>query len=89
MVDNIDKQEYEMIGASDGYVFNLNDNSIEVYKYNITDKGQKAIFEKIEKEGMISPLGIMSSAQTNGSFIIVGYQDHPEKKKILECFHNF
>jgi hypothetical protein len=89
-ITKIEKEDsYTTYGASDGYSFFINGSSVVIYKYDITEKGQKTILDKVEKDGLLTAFGMSFPVQTNGCFVIHDYQEHPEKKKILEVFHKF
>jgi hypothetical protein len=80
---------FQMIGAIDGCVATLNGSSIEIYKFDNNDLGQKTILENAQKTHTLSVLGMTMPVLINGTFIIVNYADHPEKKKLIEAFEKF
>lgn len=78
------------IGATEGIGVGIYGQSIAIYRFDTTNTTQRQNLEKIAKAGTITVLGsIALPAQTNGSFIITGYQDHPEKQKILDAFKSW
>lgn len=88
-VDNVDVMMFQIIGASDGKRMNINNTEIEVYKFDSDDKGQQTILNDIEKTGTINVLNMKEPAIINGSFIIISYEDHPDKQKIIQLFKKF
>lgn len=78
------------IGAAEGTGVGVYGQSIAIYRFDTTNTAQSQSLEKITKAGIVTILGsIALPAQTNGSFIITGYQDHPEKQKILDAFKSW
>ena len=80
---------YQMIGAIDGCGIKINGNSVEIYKFDINDKGSKNILKNIESTNTFTVLGMTFPAIVNGSFVLSSYNNHPDKDKIIESFSNF
>jgi hypothetical protein len=85
-----DTQLYQMIGAIDGIGVDVNDNGIELYKYDqskIPD-AMKENFEKAKTSEIFDEGDPKGSAIVNGNIMIVfpGPDVHPEKEKITKIF---
>ena len=78
-----------IIGAIDGCYVRLNGYSIEIYKFDKNDPGQRAILENIQKTNTLNVLGMIHPVLINGSFIITSYTGHPEREKINRIFQEF
>ena len=79
---------YGMVGASDGAAVEILGDEVELYKYDLTDPGQRSIVGRARAEGTMTLIGTVP-VRVNGSFILAGYQDHAEKARILEAFQAF
>jgi hypothetical protein len=88
-VTNKSEKFFEMIGAIDGCGVNLNGFSIEIYKFDIKDQGQKTIIENAQQTHTMSIFGTTFPVLVNGSFVICSYTGHPERTKIIEIFEEF
>jgi hypothetical protein len=86
-----DKSEklFGLIGAIDGCGIKLNGSGIEIYKYDIKDPGQKTIIENAKKTNTMTMIGFTFPVLINGSFVIGGYSDHPDRDKVIEIFRTF
>ena len=80
---------FQIIGAIDGCRVNINDSSIEIYKFDINDPGQKIIIENALNTNTMSVMGMTFPALANGSFLIVNYTSHPDRNNLMEIFKNF
>jgi hypothetical protein len=88
-VSNKEGMWFQMIGAIDGCRVSVNGSSIEIYKFDINDPGQKTIVENAQRTNTMSMMGITFPVLVNGSFMIVNYTEHPERNNIIEVFRNF
>ena len=79
----------EMIGASEGAGIEIFGKDIEVYRYDVAKEAQKLTLEKIAKEKSITVFSIVAPAKLNGGFVMIGYDEHPEKEKILKAFESW
>lgn len=81
---------FEMVGATAGQKFKINDELIEIYYYDeskLTEEGKK-LFEQA-KTGNISISGINISVIYKNNFVLARADNHKNKEKILEVFNNF
>lgn len=82
----------DMIGSVDGYKYNVNGIGIEIYKFDLNSKlpiAVKNIKSIQESDKMILPLQAGDTevpAKMNNGLVIVGYDMHKDKDKILEIF---
>jgi hypothetical protein len=80
---------FSIIGAIDGRNVYLDRSMVEIYKYDLSDKRQKAIIDEAEKTGIMTIIGRANPVVVNGSFILISYIDHPEREKLISSFMNF
>lgn len=81
---------FELINATNGYKFTLNDELIEIYQYDkdkLTEAGKKTVEEA--KNGSISMDGFTIPVKYNDGILITRHNEHKDKDKILEVFNNF
>lgn len=82
---------YSMMGAVEGFGIMINGEQIEFYRFDIktTDEETKKNLETARTAGVYSMSGMSFSAIMNGNMMLVRYEDHPEKDKIIEVFKNY
>lgn len=81
---------YSMLGATNGYKFDLNGSPIEIYYYdskNLKEDDKK--FYEQAKKGKIDMSGINVPVVFKNDLMIVRADEHKDKDKILEVFNNF
>lgn len=81
---------YSMMGATNGYKFEINGKPIEIYYYdskNLKDDQKK--FYNQAKNGSVDIGGVNVSVVFKNDLVIVRVDKHPDKDKILEVFNNF
>ena len=79
----------EPIRASEGFALKVANRQVAFYKFNTKWKKARAKIEYVDKNHFIYIYGFKFSAISNGSFIMVDYEDNPLKDKLLEAFKNF
>lgn len=79
----------EPIRASEGFALKVANRQVAFYKFNTKWKKARAKIEYVDKNHFIYIYGFKFSAVSNGSFIMVDYEDNPQKDKLLEAFKNF
>lgn len=80
---------YQMIGANNGIKFDINDDIVELYFYddkNLLENGKKYV--KQAKEGEVSLMGGNVPVLYKDGFMLLNYDDHKDKDKIVETFNN-
>ena len=81
---------YAMLGASNGYKFDVNGNLIEIYYYDSKNlKEEQKKFYNQAKTGNVDMGGYNVSVVFKNDLMIVRTDKHPDKDKILEVFNNF
>jgi hypothetical protein len=88
-VSDMTAKQASAIGASDGYGVELDGSRVEIYKFDMKDEGQKTIINKTKKTNTLSILGSEIPVIVNGSFILFGYAQHPQKDKVVKSFKNY
>ncbi|WP_066317038.1 hypothetical protein [Bacillus sp. FJAT-29814] len=78
-----DKMLFTMIGATDGDGVILNDQKVEMYEFSSPDDASSKL------ETMTNQLDGAGEIVVNGKFMMVVYNDHSAKDKLLETFKNF
>jgi uncharacterized protein YecT (DUF1311 family) len=89
MVTGKSGKSAEMLGASEGAGIEIFGKGVEVYRYDVAKEAQKLTLEKIAKEKSITFFSIVAPAKLNGGFVMIGYDEHPEKEKILKAFESW
>lgn len=88
-IEDIGRLREDVVRAQGGATFKIKGRNIGVYKYDLTKKKEKAKLEKIKEEGFVYLCGLKYPALVKGSFVIIDYNQNPEKKKIIEAFESF
>jgi len=81
---------FNMINATNGFKFAIDDETIEVYEYDkskVTDEGKKTVEQA--KKGSISLGGLSLPVKYNNGIVLIRYDKHKEQEKILEVFNKF
>lgn len=81
---------FAMLGASNGYKFDINGKPIEIYYYDskkLTDDQKK--FYNQAKNGSVDMSGFNLPVKFKNDIMLVRFDKHPNKDKILEVFNNF
>lgn len=89
-VGNNKELAYSMLGAANGYKFDLNGSPIEIYYYdskNLKEDDKK--FYEQAKNGKIDMSGINVPVVFKNDLMIVRADEHKDKDKVLEVFNNF
>lgn len=81
---------FAMLGATNGYKFDLNSSPIEIYYFDSKNlkEDQKKFYEQA-RNGNIDMGGINVPVKFKNDLMIVRADEHPDKDKILEVFNNF
>ncbi|NRT88091.1 hypothetical protein [Clostridium beijerinckii] len=81
---------YSMLGATNGYKFDLNGSPIEIYYYDSKNlkEDEKKFYEQAKK-GKINMNGINVPVVFKNDLMIVRADEHKDKDKILEAFNSF
>ncbi len=79
-----------IIGARAGFGIQLNGKNVEVYEYDPDSKDELSVNNlETAKDGYIDMSGFTLKCVLNGNLILAGYDEHPDKDKIVETFGNF
>lgn len=76
---------FAMIGATNGYKFDVNGQQIEAYLYEenkLTEEGKEML--KQAKNGSISLSGINLKVDYINDFVVARLEEHKDKDKIIE-----
>ena len=80
-----------MIGAEEGYGYEINGQSIEIYKFD--EKSDNELTKNNIKSAKEKGIVVMPdfnnmtiSVKYNKGLILANYEQHPDKEKILEAF---
>jgi uncharacterized lipoprotein YehR (DUF1307 family) len=81
---------FSMLGATNGYKFDVNGSPIEIYYYDSKNllEDQKKFYNQA-KTGSIGMGGLNIPVVFKNDLMIVKTDEHPDKDKILEVFNNF
>jgi len=80
---------FAMVGAIDGCSVKLDGHIVEIYKYDLKDAGQKTIIDNAKKTNTLSMMTGAIPCVVNGTFVLIGYTNHPEKDKVVSSFQSF
>jgi len=81
---------FEMMHASNGLKFKLDDELIEIYEYdldNLTDEAKNIVNQA--KEGSVEFSGFNVPVVYKGGLILVRHDEHSQGEKIKEIFNNY
>jgi ribosomal protein S19 len=89
-VGNSESVAYEMLGAKDGVKFNLDNELIEIYEYDMANLSEdiKILIEQAKK-GNVNLFGFNIPVKFNDGLILVRYDEHSKANKIVEVFNNY
>jgi uncharacterized protein YecT (DUF1311 family) len=79
----------DVIGATEGAGIEIAGRDVEVFRYDVAKESQKLTLAKIAKEKSISIFSIVAPAKINGGFVMISYDEHPEKEKIIKAFESW
>ncbi len=79
-----------IIGAKAGFGIQLNGKNVEIYEYDAESKDELTVnILETARDGYIDMSGFTLKCVLNGNLILAGYDEHPDKDKIVETFKNF
>ena len=79
-----------IIGAKAGFGIQLNGKNVEIYEYDPDSKDELTVNNlETAKDGYIDMSGFTIKCILNRNLILAGYDEHPDKDKIVETFKNF
>lgn len=81
-----------LIGAIEGYGYTINNETIEIYKFDVNSNDNLTVNNiKSAKEKEIITMpdfnNMTFKAKYNKGFVIINFEQHPSKDKILEAFN--
>lgn len=81
---------YSMLGATNGYKFDVNGSPIEIYYYysKNLNEDQKKFYDQAQK-GRIDMGGINVAVVFKNDLAMTRIDEHPDKDKLLQVFNNF
>ena len=88
-VGNNEPVAFEMLNAKDGMKFNLDNELIEIYEYDMSNLSVdvKSMIDQAKK-GNVNLLGFNIPVKFNAG-LIVRYDGHSQADKIVEVFNNY
>jgi len=75
--------------ATNGCAVKVDGNEIGVYKYDRSSSVQDKRITRIEKEGKTYIQGIPFPVEVRGSFMFLGLEKNPQKRRILKVVDKF
>lgn len=79
-----------LIGAKGGFGIELNGKQVEFYEYDLDSTEELTVTSlRTAKDGYIDMLGMKIKVVLNGNLLLVVYDSHPDKDKIVELFKNY
>lgn len=82
-----------MIGAEEGYGYEINGQIIEIYKFDEKSDNEltKSNIKSAKEKGIVTMPdfnNITISVKYNKGLILASYEQHPDKEKILKVFNS-
>ena len=90
-VGDVSTKAYDMMGAVDGFGLDVGGNQVELYMFDPEKANEETLknLDDAEKIGKFSAMGFSFPVVKNGNILLAGYEEHPEKDKIIEMFKSF
>ncbi len=93
VISNTTNKIGELIGATEGYSYSINGVDIEVYKFdeNSSEELTKNNIKSAKEKGTITMPdfnNITFNALYNKGLVLLSYEQHPDKDKIIEIFNS-
>ena len=79
----------EPFRATSGCAVKVADCEVGVYKYDRSSNVQEKRIEKIAEEGRTFIQGVPFPVEVRGSFMFLGLEKNPQKRRILEVIDRF
>lgn len=77
------------VKAAAAFAFTIGDRQVGVYKYDSNNEKHKEKLKRVDETGVFYVVGIRYKAIRNGSYILIDFENHPQKEKIVETFKTF
>jgi hypothetical protein len=77
------------VKAAAAYAFTIGDRQVGVYKYDSNNKKHKERLLRVDETGVFYVVGICYKAIRNGSYILIDFENHPQKQEIISAFETF
>lgn len=86
------KKAAELVGAQEGYSYEINGSNIEIYKFNLNSSEEltKSNLKSAKNEGKIympSFNNYSIEVKINNNLVLTSYSNHPDKDKIIKLFN--
>jgi hypothetical protein len=88
-VQQVQALEPKVVGASRAFAVTIAGKEVGIYKFDINLKKHEEKLARIKAEGYVFVLGLKFPAVVEGSFLLIGVNDNPEKNKILNALESF
>ena len=91
IVGDVHTKAFEMLGAVDGFGIDVDGEQIEFYLFDRTSANEETLknLEDAEVLGKINMSGFSIPAKINEDIILLRYDEHPNKDKVIETFNNY
>ena len=88
-----ENKESKAIGASKGATYIISGKTIQVYEFDLDNTEELSVsnIKKANEEGKVvmpSMDNLEINVKYNKGLVLLNYQEHPEKEKILEAFES-
>lgn len=88
-IETVEPLMYSLAQAETGFCFKIHGRQVGIYKYNTARKKQKWRYQLIKDSGVLYINGTKFKAMINGSFVMIDYDTHPDREKIINAFKSF
>lgn len=88
-VESVNPLDTRQVKAVWAYAFTIGERQVGVYKYDSMNQKHKEKLLRVDETGVFYVVGIRFSAIRNGSYILIDYEQHPQKDEIVKAFKTF
>ena len=88
-VESVNPLDTRPVKAVWAYAFTIGERQVGVYKYDSTNQKHKEKLLRVDETGVFYVVGIRFNAIRNGSYILIDYEQHPQKEAIVNAFKTF
>ena len=77
------------VKAAAAFAFTIGDRQVGVYKFDSNNEKHKEKLLRVDETGYFYVIGIRYKAVRNGSYVLIDFEQHPDKDEIVKAFETF